>query len=382
MSSGSAMQPDQPIYIDASALFDSHITGIGRFVARMIEAVGQTRPVILFTTASRPSAAASEQGYLHWGAEIFISQRDMDALDPIDVDVAEWAKKIVRLPRRKSDLEKMKQCAAVYPLLRPMFRAFRKEIGVFYDFTPQLLPWTHASTTIHHFGLLFGVAAQLHDAVIAISQSTSNDAKWLSSIDHDRIVTAYPGPSQCCKSHAHSVQIREKIILVVSSIEPRKNASFLLKWFLETEAIEPGTELWWAGAKGWWASDEDAKHLESSGNQNNRPIRFLGPVSDSEICRLYQSAMLTIYPSLYEGFGFPVLDSLWHGTPVITSFNSSLAEFDGEGVFFCDPYAASTLDDAYRNFLRQRDSIEIPSEALGVKYRWENVAAIVNRLAQ
>lgn len=377
-----ATQPLQPVYIDAAALFDSHLTGIGRFTARMIEAVGRTRPVILFTTTSRPFATLSENAYLYWGSEIFVSQRDMAALDPIDLDVAKWAKKIIGLPRRKSDLEKMKQCAAVYPLFRPLFRAFRKEIGVFYDFTPQLLPWTHARETVHHFGSLFGVAAQLHDAVIAISESTRNDAKWLSSVDHTRIVTAYPGPSQCCKSHAHSVQVREKAILVVSSLEPRKNASFLLKWFLETEAIEPGTELWWAGAKGWWTPDGDAKHLESSGDQNNRPIKFLGPVSDSDICRLYQSAMLTIYPSLYEGFGLPVLDSLWHGTPVITSFNSSLAEFDSPGVFFCDPYDASSLDEAYRDFLGQRGSIRIPREPLAAKYNWENVATTVNRLAQ
>ncbi len=61
-----------------------------------------------------------------------------------------------------------------------------------------------------------------------------------------------------------------------------------------------------------------------------------------------RTAAWTIYPSLYEGFGFPVLDSLRHGAPVLASLNSSLREFDSPGLQFFDPYDAPTLDEAWR----------------------------------
>ena len=70
-------------------------------------------------------------------------------------------------------------------------------------------------------------------------------------------------------------------------------------------------------------------------------------VPDAALCRLYRRAGRTIYPSLYEGFGFPVLDSLRHGTPVLTSQNSSLREFTVPGVTFFDPCDAATLDAAW-----------------------------------
>src|SRR5262249_26877817 len=81
--------------------------------------------------------------------------------------------------------------------------------------------------------------------------------------------------------------------------------------------------------------------------------RFLGMVPDARLCELYRRAAFTIYPSLYEGFGFPVLDALRHGTPVVSSFNSSLQEFAGPGGFYFDPCDPASLDAACRELLGQ-----------------------------
>ena len=71
-------------------------------------------------------------------------------------------------------------------------------------------------------------------------------------------------------------------------------------------------------------------------------------VTDSRLCELYREATFSIYPSLYEGFGFPVLDSLMHGAPVLCSFNSSLKEFGCQGVYYFDAGNRESLDQAWR----------------------------------
>src|SRR5262249_23529499 len=137
------------------------------------------------------------------------------------------------------------------------------------------------------------------------------------------------------------VERRRNVIVVVSTLEPRKNGPFLLDWFRRTDALPADMELWWVGPDGWLAGG-----ALGGTDARGRTIRFLGMVPDRRLCALYRQATFTIYPSLYEGFGFPVLDSLLHETPVVCSFNSSLQEFAGCGVMFFDPTDRASLDAA------------------------------------
>jgi glycosyltransferase involved in cell wall biosynthesis len=95
---------------------------------------------------------------------------------------------------------------------------------------------------------------------------------------------------------------------------------------------------------------------------------------------LYRQATATIYPSLYEGFGFPVLDSLMHDTPVLTSFHSSLKEFDFPGVFFFDPYVPQSLDAALVQ-MQSSPGNHIDREALRNRFSWDKLAETVLALS-
>ena len=95
-----------------------------------------------------------------------------------------------------------------------------------------------------------------------------------------------------------------------------------------------------------------------------------------ELCRLYQQASWSIYPSSYEGFGFPILDSLRHGTPVLASGTSSMAEFDHPGVFFFDPQDPATVDLAWRRLQAARP-VTIPQARLDELYSWDLVARAI-----
>src|SRR5262249_9783141 len=189
----------------------------------------------------------------------------------------------------------------------------------------------------------------------------------------------YPGPSLCVGKHAYSGPPvhRQNIILVVSTLEPRKNARFVIDWFHDTQLLQSDMQLWWVGAPAWWAPRDFLRGLRSRRQRTKRRrVKFVGAVSDRRLCELYQRAAFTIYPSLYEGFGFPVLDSLWHKTAVLSSFNSSLQEFAGPGVFYFDALDPASLDQAYRA-MATAWPVPIDREALRERFSWDALARTV-----
>ncbi len=343
-----------PVYFDANPLSDHHLTGIGRYTARLALAMAAHRPLRFFFPNSHEVIVPPDK--ISWSP---------------DQDLGTWARALMQGGRAPLGTPP-KGSVCVYCLLRPEERMFDHEVSVLHDLTPGLLPHTHAESTRGMFNGFWAKTLPSSDIALCVSHSTAADASWLSAIDPNRLVVAHSGPSLCVGKHGHprKVKKRPEIGLVVSTIEPRKNPEFLFKWFHESTALPDNAELWWVGALGWILSKEDMKRFQKS---SRRKIRFLGKVSDARLCKLYQQAGWSIYPSLYEGFGFPVLDSLRHGTPVLTSMNSSLREFAHKGVYFLDPYDASTVDDAWRQLQANGPGV-VEREELERLYSWDNVA--------
>jgi glycosyltransferase involved in cell wall biosynthesis len=357
---------ERPIYVDVSTLEDKPLTGMGRFVAQLVQALARLVPLGLLTTTA--------------GEYLPVPAAGLPESDP---DLESWTRELLRGPRQPLDGHSVGECAVIYTALRPPVRCFRREIGILYDFTTLLLPWTHGPQTREHFGAFFAKTSALCDKLVAISLSTKRDAQWLCAADNQDIVVGYPGPSLCVRQHAcpDPVVRGDNIILVVSALEPRKNAPFLLDWFQATDVLGADMELWWVGPKAWWTSRELMTNLKRRAfkRQSGRRIRFLGKVSDRRLCELYQQAFFTIYPSLYEGFGLPVLDSLAHATPVLCSYHSSLQELAGPGVFYFDPCDPATLNEACRQVLASRP-ITIDTASLRKRFSWEALAQTVKSL--
>jgi glycosyltransferase involved in cell wall biosynthesis len=243
-----------------------------------------------------------------------------------------------------------------------------------------VLPWTHTKNTKNDFGDFCAWRLALGDKAIAISEATRFDAGWLSTMPVENVVVGYPGPSLCVHQHAFpgSVRRSRRMILVVSTLEPRKNGRFLMEWFLNTAVLPDDMELWWVGPQGWlcdWSAGVRRR------GRSARQIRLLGMVSDSRLCELYRQAAFSIYPSLYEGFGFPVLDSLRHGTPVLSSYNSSLQEFGGPGVFYFDAYDPASVDSACRELLGAQPLV-VERDDLDKRFSWTALARTALELAR
>ncbi len=351
---GSAVGRDDPVFVDAGPFSYSRLTGLSRYTARLTLALAAHRPVRFFSEGREILPPPG----LSWSQ---------------DQDLARWSRRVWR-GKRTAMGPAPDGSLGLYCTLRPLGRIFPFEASVLHDFSPYTVPATHLESTRRMFGGFFSKALPVSDVAIAVSHSTRADAAWLSPMDPGRVLVAHSGPSLCVGAHGHPGRVRRRpgVGLVVSTLEPRKNAGFLFDWFQNSRALPPDAELWWVGPLGWMTSRRELRKLRGTG----RRIRFLGVVSDRSLCKLYRTAGWSIYPSLYEGFGFPVLDALRHGTPVLASGNSSIREFRSPGLHLFDPCDPSTVDDAWAA-LRAEGPAEIPVGPLDRLYSWDNVARIL-----
>jgi glycosyltransferase involved in cell wall biosynthesis len=169
--------------------------------------------------------------------------------------------------------------------------------------------------------------------------------------------------------------LAESFWLDVGTLEPRKNYRLLLEAY--ARLVKEGNEskpLYIAGGKGWMENDiqERVKELGISDK-----IRFLGYVSDEELSVLYSTCYAFIYPSLYEGFGLPVLEAMSCGAPIITSNNSSIPEVVGDAGLSIDPKNVQSLVDAMSKLnvdQNLRNELIIKSELQARHFSWESAA--------
>jgi glycosyltransferase involved in cell wall biosynthesis len=344
------------LYVDAEPFSWKCFAGIPRYTARLALALSSRLPVRFFSEGKE----LLPPRHLGWSQ---------------DQDLANWARRIWR-GRRERLGTPPPDCIAVYGSKRPAERRFPYEVSILHDFCPVVVPWAFPDNEREGFVKFLTRDILAADLVIAVSHSTESDAIRFSPLDPGRIIVVSSGPSLCVETHRHPARVErsDRIGLVVSTIEPRKNAPFLFDWFQRSTVLPPAMELWWVGKLGWMTSRSQLRRMAHPAG--GRRVRLLGNVTDAQLCRLYRKAGWSIYPSHYEGFGFPILDSLRHGTPVLSSRTSSMGEFDHPGVFFFDPNDPATVDLAWQRFQGSQAST-ISRDRLDGLYNWDNVARAI-----
>ena len=146
----------------------------------------------------------------------------------------------------------------------------------------------------------------------------------------------------------------ERFILSVGVLEPRKNLVRLLEAYtiVNEEHVGRNVGLVLVGRWGWKCRPlRDAlSRLDS-----RMPVRVLGPVSDRALLSLYHLATVLAFPSLYEGFGLPVVEAMTCGTPVLTSGTGALAEVSGDAAELVDPRRVESIAEGLRRILDDGD---------------------------
>jgi len=140
--------------------------------------------------------------------------------------------------------------------------------------------------------------------------------------------------------------------LYVGTIQPRKNLETLIEAFSTLHSTHPEFKLIMAGKKGW-LYDAIFKQVEKLNLKEY--IHFLGYVTDEEKNNLYAEATALVLPSLYEGFGIPLLEAMALGCPVISSFSSSLPEVGGEACLYFDPKNGTDLVEKMSLLITDKD---------------------------
>ncbi|NCT54684.1 glycosyltransferase family 4 protein [Candidatus Falkowbacteria bacterium] len=202
------------------------------------------------------------------------------------------------------------------------------------------------------------------DGIIAVSENTKSDLVELLGINEKKIRVIYSGLNQKISSETimpinnffPKLNLESGYLLYLGNIEPRKNLINLIKayefWRLKLSRGDNALPLVLAGAKGW-----KIKEIFSTWRQSKfkNDIYFLGYVNDEIQEALYQNAKLFIYPSFYEGFGFPPLEAMAKGLPVITSNVSSLPEIVADAALIIDPNKPLEIAKAIELVLKDED---------------------------
>jgi glycosyltransferase involved in cell wall biosynthesis len=229
-----------------------------------------------------------------------------------------------------------------------------KLTATIYDMTCQLLPELHSEANLQA-DRTYSELLRRADGMIAISQSSKDDAVRCLKLAADRIRVIYPGIADAFfdPPAAEIIRVRatyrlnRPFVLAVGTIEPRKNVAALIQAFAALpQSVRDEWELVLAGPSGW-ASAETTGLLRS--------VRYLGYIPEGDIAPLTAAADVFAYPSLYEGFGFPVAQAMAAGCAVVTSNVSSLPEIAGNAALLIDPRSQSELTAALRQLIDSPD---------------------------
>ena len=217
-----------------------------------------------------------------------------------------------------------------------------KLIITVHDLTPLIFPQYHNWRRRIFFRLFLKHIISMSDAIIVDSQTTKKDVSTFFSTPENKINVVHlasdmkPVNVQLPSKYG----LRGDYLLYVGTVEPRKN---LLRLFEAFNQLDQKLKLVIVGVSGW-----DNKAVYQTKNPN---IIFTGYVPEEDLPVFYCNAKLLVYPSLYEGFGIPILEAMNCGCPVITSNISSMPEVAGDAALLVDPYSVEEIKCAVQRLL-------------------------------
>lgn len=269
-----------------------------------------------------------------------------------------------------------------------------KMVATVFDMTPFLFPQFHLEKTIQLDKVRLDRIKKYADLVITISQNSKKD--FLKFAPGKRVEVIYPSVSEMFlenfyykkdelvmkKNSLKPNGLRQGYILCVATLEPRKNVEGLIraiaKLASQGQALR-AYKLVIAGAKGWM-SDHVYQLPKKLGIEDN--VKFIGRVEDEDLPALYKNALCLVYPSIYEGFGIPILEAQACGCPVIASNTSSMPEVGGRGALYVNPSSVDEIAKAIRGFGEFREMLIEAGFENVKRFSWEKSAEKLKSLYQ
>ncbi len=228
-----------------------------------------------------------------------------------------------------------------------------------HDLGFRYFPEAHTTLSRLYLDWTTRYSAGRANVVLADSRATADDLTLYYNIPRDKIHVVYPGVDIPPYNEANVEIVRQKYhlperyFLFLGTLQPRKNIAVIVQSYLRWRAAHPNDPagLVLAGGKGWLYDDKWAEGLPG--------VQMTGYIDEADKGALYAGSLALVFPSLYEGFGFPVVEAMHCGTPVITSNTSSLPELAGHAGLLVNPLDVGEIANAMTkisadNDLRQR----------------------------
>jgi alpha-1,3-rhamnosyl/mannosyltransferase len=361
---------------NASSLLVPH-TGIGAYTRNLgsaLRASGEVDPLFFYG--------------LGWSSEI--RQAALPGAASLRASILKWIPRPYWLKRLGIQQRSFNQGARAHRFdlyHEPGFLPFRFDgptVITIHDLSPLRYPETHPADRVRNIREYLPKAVEQAARIIVDSAFVKREVMDLLGVDAGRVrpillgVTAEFKPrgeeetAACLRKYGLQ---HGGFMLAVGTLEPRKN----LLQGIEAHAALPAQvrdrmPFVVAGAKGWLT---DALEKRISAAEACGEVRWLGYVPAEDLPLLYAAARLLIYPSIYEGFGLPVLEAMASGVPVVTSDRASLPEVAGDAAIMIDPDDRDALRDAILS-LAEDDRYARERAALGVaqarRFSWERCA--------
>lgn len=262
-----------------------------------------------------------------------------------------------------------------YFLPRPMAATAGKRVVTIHDLTFRRFPEMLQQETLDNLNREMKRELFRADAVICVSRATRKDLLEFFDIDPNRAIAVQSGVSPFTTVRKPVENLPARYILFVSTIEPRKNLTTLIRAFdLLRRRYGYEGSLVVVGRIGWKAG---AVLEEMKQSQSARSILHLDYLDRSQLSEVYSRAELFVFPSWYEGFGFPLLEAMSHGVPTLAARSSSLPEIGGQAANYFEPGNVEELTGQmnrvlYDPQLRQRMIREGLAQVR--KFQWPNAA--------
>jgi glycosyltransferase involved in cell wall biosynthesis len=239
-----------------------------------------------------------------------------------------------------------------------------------------------------HFFVNFRRLAHSADKIIAVSQSTKDDLMTRYGVPEKNIAVIPSGVGEQFRAIGRNdeelIRVQKKynlpykFILSLETFEPRKNIISLIRSYEALQKLGNPVydkySLVIAGVRGW--KDEEVFRVIANSPYKEKII-LPGFVADEDKPALYNLAGVFVYPSFYEGFGFPPLEAMACGAPVIVSHSSSLPEVVGDAGVFIDPYQPEELFRALQQILSDQELVDLLRKkgiARAVLFSWDKAA--------
>ena len=312
-------------------------TGVGYYTEHLLQhllrEVPKDRFVIVsnappFTSNSLPTSAQIHPRHRLRFRSLWMQTLALSALNEVNPDLAHFTNSVSPLGTRVPTVLTIHDMSlSLFPQFHPIRRRLTRP--------------------------LVRLCAAKAKAIITVSESARRDMMQLWGISSDgiHVVPEAPAPefrpleeTELLEATRRRYGLGERVILYVGTIEPRKNLTRLLHAFAGMRRSGHLThQLVLAGSQGW-GFKEVIESIDALGL--NDSVRLLGYVPFSDLPALYNLSEFFVFPSIYEGFGLPVVEAMAAGTPVICSRESSLNEVGGEAVEFIDPRKVESIEQA------------------------------------